>query len=64
MSLADISGDNVTTTNAQESAANIDALADDFRDRIEAAQDVDSAKALRADIETPKQHWVLPCSPS
>ncbi len=54
-SLADISGDNVTTTQtAQESAQNIDALADDFRDRIEAAQDVDSAKALRADIETVK----------
>ncbi|MGM3310083.1 recombinase RecT, partial [Enterobacter hormaechei subsp. steigerwaltii] len=55
MSLAEISGDNVTTTQtAQESAQNIDALADDFRDRIEAAQDVDSAKALRADIETVK----------
>lgn len=55
VSLADISGDNVTTTQtAHESAQNIDALADDFRDRIEAAQDVDSAKALRADIETVK----------
>ncbi len=55
MSLADISGDNVTTTQtALESTQNIDALADDFRDRIEAAQDVDSAKALRADIETVK----------
>ncbi|SAE08633.1 recombinase%2C RecT family protein [Enterobacter cloacae] len=55
VSLADISGDNVTMTQtAQESAQNIDALADDFRDRIEAAQDVDSAKALRADIETVK----------
>ncbi len=55
VSLADISGDNVTTTHsAQESAANIDALADEFRDRIEAAQDVDGAKALRADIETAK----------
>ncbi|HDR2380095.1 TPA: recombinase RecT [Enterobacter kobei] len=55
MSLADISGDSVTTTHsAQESAANIDALADDFRDRIEAAQDVDNAKAVRADIESAK----------
>lgn len=55
VSLADISGENVTPTQtAQESAQNIDALADDFRDRIEAAQDVDSAKALRADIETVK----------
>jgi hypothetical protein len=55
LSLSDIKGDNVTTTqNAQESSANIDTLADDFRDRIESAQDVDSAKALRADIETAK----------
>ncbi len=55
VSLADISGDTVTTTHsAQESAANIDAMADEFRDRIEAAQDVDGAKALRADIETAK----------
>lgn len=55
VSLADISGDTVTTTlSAQESAANIDVMADDFRDRIEAAEDVDGAKALRADIETAK----------
>jgi hypothetical protein len=53
--LSDISGDNVTTTqSAQEAATNIDALADEFRDRIEAAQDVDNAKALRADIENAK----------
>jgi hypothetical protein len=46
--LSDISGDNVTTTqSAQEAATNIDALADEFRDRIEKAQDVDNAKALR-----------------
>ena len=55
VSLADIKGDGVTTTHsAQESTANIDAMADEFRDRIEAAQDVDGAKALRADIETAK----------
>ncbi|HBW41505.1 MAG TPA: enterohemolysin [Leclercia adecarboxylata] len=55
VSLADIKGDTVTHTHsAQESAANIDGLADDFRDRIEAAQDVDSASAVRADIETAK----------
>ncbi len=54
VSLADIKGDSVTTHSAQESAANIDAMADEFRDRIEAAQDVDGAKALRADIETAK----------
>lgn len=55
VSLADIPGDTVTTTHsAQESAVNIDAMADEFRDRIEAAQDVDSASAVRADIETAK----------
>lgn len=55
VSLADIKGDTVTHTHsAQESAANIDALADEFRDRIEAAQDVDNAKAVRADIESAK----------
>jgi len=55
VSLSEISGDTVTTTqSAQESSANIDSLADDFRERIDAAQDVDSAKALRADIESAK----------
>lgn len=55
MSVAEIAGDTVTTTqSAHESSVNIDALADDFRERIEAAQDVDSAKALRADIESAK----------
>lgn len=55
VSLADIPGDTVITTHsAQESAENVDAMADDFRDRIEAAQDVDNAKAVRADIETAK----------
>ncbi|MDA8499636.1 enterohemolysin, partial [Citrobacter sp. Igbk 17] len=43
-----------TTQSAQESSVNIDSLADDFRERIDAAQDVDSAKALRADIESAK----------
>jgi hypothetical protein len=55
VSLADIKGDSVTTTHsAQESASNIDVLADEFRDRIEAAQDVDNAKAVRVDIEAAK----------
>lgn len=44
----------VTTTSAQESTSNIDTLADDFRDRIDAAEDVDNAKAVRADIESKK----------
>lgn len=43
-----------TTTSAQESTHSIDSLADDFRDRIDAAEDVDSAKAVRADIESQK----------
>ncbi len=55
VNLADIPGDTVTTTHsAQELATNIDAMADDFRDRIEAAQGVDNAKAVRADIESAK----------
>lgn len=55
MSLADIKGENVVNTqDPQEPSVNIDTLAQDFRDRIEAAQDVDSAKAVRADIETAK----------
>jgi len=55
VNLADIPGDTVTTTHsAQESATNIDAMADDFRDRIETAQGVDNAKAVRADIESAK----------
>lgn len=55
VSLADIKGDGVTTTqSAQESAANIDAMADEYRDRIEAAQSVDQAKAVRVDIEATK----------
>ncbi len=55
VNLADIHSDTVTTTHsAQESATNIDAMADDFRDRIEAAQGVDNAKAVRADIESAK----------
>lgn len=56
VSLANIQDDSVTTTHsAQESAANINAMADEFRDRIENAEDVDAAKAVRADIETAKQ---------
>lgn len=55
VSLSEISGDTVTTTqSAQEKTVNIDSLADDFREHIDAAQDVDSAKALRADIESAK----------
>ncbi|MEQ9902533.1 RecT family recombinase [Pectobacterium aroidearum] len=41
-----------TTVSAQESTSSIDSLADDFRDQIERADDVDKARAIRADIET------------
>lgn len=55
MSMAEIAADNVSSPqNTHQSSENIDTLAKDFRDRIEAAQDVDSAKAVRADIETAK----------
>ncbi|MEH3412297.1 RecT family recombinase [Phytobacter diazotrophicus] len=50
----EITADVETTTSAQESTHSIDSLADDFRDRIDAAEDVDSAKAVRADIESQK----------
>ncbi len=53
ITMADINSEPVTTS-AQESTANIDAMADDFRDRIESAQSVDQAKAVRADIESAK----------
>ncbi|MFJ5469439.1 RecT family recombinase [Pectobacterium carotovorum] len=43
-----------TAATAQESTSNIDALADDFRDQIAKADDVDRATAIRADIETKK----------
>ncbi|KHE07510.1 RecT family recombinase [Citrobacter braakii] len=55
VNLSEISGDTITTTQSkQEKSGNIDSLADGFRERIDAAQDVDSAKALRADIESAK----------
>lgn len=53
VSVADIPAES-TTTSAQESGTNIDGMADEFRDRIEAAQSVDQAKAVRADIESAK----------
>lgn len=39
---------------AQESASNIDAVADELRDRIDTASSVDQAKAILADIESQK----------
>lgn len=54
MSVQEITSEVEVTTSAQESARSIDGLADDFRDRIDAAEDVDSAKAVRVDIEAQK----------
>ncbi|WP_368301361.1 RecT family recombinase [Kluyvera sichuanensis] len=55
ISLAEISGDNVTTTgSARESAVNVDSIADEFRDRIDAAEDIDAAKAVGEDINQAK----------
>lgn len=55
MNLKDLPTDTLeTVSTAQESAANIDALADEIRDQIENADDVDKAKSIRADIEAQK----------
>lgn len=43
-----------TTASAQESATNVDTVADEIRDRIDAASSVDQTKAIRADIESQK----------
>lgn len=51
VNLADIPGDTVTTTHsAQESAANIDAMADEFRDRIDAAETLETATTVGNEI--------------
>lgn len=55
VSLADIKGDSVTTTqSAQESAANVDAMADEFRDRIEKAETLDEATKIGNEINDSK----------
>ncbi|WP_312077544.1 RecT family recombinase [Leclercia sp.] len=55
VSLADIKGDTVTATHsAQESAANIDALAAEFRDRIEKAETLDEATSVGNEINDSK----------
>ena len=54
MSVQEITGEVSTTTSAQESATNVDAVADDLRDRIDTASSVDQAKAIRVDIESQK----------
>ncbi|HAT3955637.1 TPA: recombinase RecT [Kluyvera ascorbata] len=55
VNLKEISGDTVTTTtSARESLVNVDAIADEFRDRIDAAEDIDAAKAVGEDINQAK----------
>lgn len=55
VSLSDIKGDTVTTTqSAQESAANIDAMADEFRDRIDAAEALETAATVGNEINEAK----------
>ncbi|EHH2209854.1 recombinase RecT [Salmonella enterica] len=54
MSVQEITSEVSTRTSAQESAANVDAIADDLRERIDTASSVDQAKAIRADIESQK----------
>ncbi len=55
ITMQDINTESVSlTASTQDSTVNIDSLADNFRECIDAAQDVDSAKALRVDIENAK----------
>lgn len=54
VSLKEISAEPVTATSAPGTGDNIDGLADDFRTRIDGAEDVDAAKAVRADVEAAK----------
>lgn len=54
MSMKEITSDVETTTSAQEPASNVDSVADELRDRIDTADSVDQAKAIRADIESQK----------
>lgn len=53
VSLKEIASDKPATT-SQESPTDINGLADDFRSRIDAVQDVDAAKAIRSDVESAK----------
>lgn len=50
----EITGEVETTTSAQESTQSIDLLADDFRDRIEAAETIDAATTVGNDINNAK----------
>ena len=52
--IASSAAEPAVTHSAQESTANINTMADEFRDRIENADSVDQAKAVRVDIESQK----------
>lgn len=54
MTVEEITSETGILASAQESATNVDAVADDLRDRIDTASSVDQAKAIRADIESQK----------
>jgi len=54
LTVDEITSEVSTTTSAQESAANVDSLADEFRDRIEAAENLDAATAVGNDINEAK----------
>ncbi|HBU0324494.1 recombinase RecT [Klebsiella pneumoniae] len=54
MTVDEITSETGILATAQESATNVDAVADDLRDRIDTASSVDRAKAIRADIESQK----------
>ncbi|HBR1088950.1 TPA: recombinase RecT [Klebsiella pneumoniae] len=54
MTVDEITSETGILATAQESASNVDVVADDLRDRIDTASSVDQAKAIRADIESQK----------
>ena len=54
LTVDEITSEVSTTTSAQESAANVDTLADEFRDRIEAAETLDKATTVGEDINAAK----------
>ena len=54
MTVDEITSETGILATAQESATNVDAVADDLRERIDTASSVNQAKAIRADIESQK----------
>ena len=54
VSVQEITAEVEVTTSAQESTQSIDGLADDFRDRIEAAETIDAATTVGNDINDAK----------